>query len=199
MTEKGSVDLNGEPETVELAKKLLIALGVDVTSGSTKDTPRRVVDMYKELLAGMGQDPLSVLSETFPAGHEEMVAVRKLYFSSLCEHHMLPFFGHAHVAYIPNSSGRIVGLSKIAKLVEVLSRRPQVQERLTTEIAQAMESALAPRGVIVVLEAEHLCMSIRGTRQPGAMAVTSAIRGVFRKDPATRAEALRLIGTADNG
>lgn len=172
----------------------LEALGVDLNDEVLRDTPRRMLDGHLELLAGTSEDPAAVLADTFPAGHEEMVMVRNLQFSSICEHHFLPFMGRAQVAYIPNASGRITGLSKIARLVEVLSSRMQVQERLTTQIAEAIEEALNPRGVLVVVEAEHLCMSLRGVRSSGARAVTSAVRGAFRQDPSTRAEAISLMG-----
>jgi len=155
-------------------------------------TPSRVARAYAEMFAGLRQDPESVLSTTFDLGHEEMVLVRDIEVYSCCEHHLVPFHGVAHVGYIPNVDGRITGLSKLARLVEVYARRPQVQERLTTQVADAMVEHLDPRGVIVVIECEHLCMSMRGVRKTGARTVTSAVRGQLR-DPATRAEAMSLI------
>jgi GTP cyclohydrolase I len=149
--------------------------------------------MYAEVLRGMKDDPRRHLTTSFDADHDEIVLVRDIPFSSMCEHHMLPFIGHAHLGYLPGSSGRITGLSKLARLVDGYSSRLQVQERLTSEIASAMEAVLEPAGVIVVLEAEHLCMSIRGVKKPGALTVTSAVRGHFRDDPRARAEALSLI------
>ena len=171
------------------------SIGIDLEDETLRDTPRRVLESHLEMLAGRDVDPRSILAETFPAGHEEMVIVRDVAFSSLCEHHMLPFLGRAHVAYIPNSQGRIVGLSKLARLVEVLSDRLQVQERLTTEIATYIELALKPKGVLVVVEAEHLCMIVRGAKKPGSRAVTSAVRGVFKASAATRSEAMELISS----
>lgn len=186
-------------EALDNITRYLSSIGVDLSDEVLRETPRRMLEGHLELLGGRDVDPVSVLSETFPAGHEEMVMVRDLRFSSMCEHHVLPFMGRAHVAYIPNASGRITGLSKIARLVEVLAGRLQVQERLTTQIAEALEYSLAPRGVLVVVEAEHLCMSLRGVKKPGASAVTSAVRGVFRTDPSTRAEAMELIGVGRGG
>ena len=155
-------------------------------------TPARVARAYAEMFAGLRQDPETVLSTTFDLGHEEMVLVRDIEVYSCCEHHLVPFHGVAHVGYIPNVDGRITGLSKLARLVEVYARRPQVQERLTTQIADAMVEHLDPRGVIVVIECEHLCMSMRGVRKTGARTVTSAVRGQLR-DSTTRAEAMSLI------
>lgn len=149
--------------------------------------------MYAELFSGLGKDPLDELQVVFEAGHDEMVMVKDIDMGSICEHHLIPFIGKAHIAYIPNERGQITGLSKLARLVDVLSKRPQVQERLTTQIADALEQALNPRGVLVVIEAEHLCMSLRGVRKPGSRTVTSAVRGQFRNSEATRAEAMGLI------
>ncbi len=168
-------------------------IGIDLDDETLKDTPMRVLESHLEMLAGREIDPNTILAETFPAGHEEMVIVRDVEFSSLCEHHMLPFLGKAHIAYIPNSQGRIIGLSRLARLVEVLSERLQVQERLTTEIATYIELALKPKGVLVVVEAEHLCMTVRGVKKRGSKAMTSAVRGVFKANAATRAEAMELI------
>jgi len=149
--------------------------------------------MYEELFSGLSEDPSRHLAVTFAADHDEMVMVRDIPFASLCEHHLVPFIGRAHVAYIPASDGRITGLSKLARLVDGFARRLQVQERMTTQIADAVESALAPRGVLVVVEAEHLCMSMRGVKKPGTVTVTSSVRGLFRSDPATRAEAMQFV------
>jgi GTP cyclohydrolase IA len=173
--------------------EILEAIGEDPSRDGLTNTPARVAAMYEELFAGLGEDPGRHLTVTFEAGHDEMVMVRDIPFASLCEHHLVPFIGRAHVAYIPNSDGRITGISKLARLVEGFARRLQVQERLTTEIADAIESALDPRGVLVVVEAEHLCMSMRGVKKPGTLTVTSAVRGLFRRDPATRAEAMQFV------
>ena len=156
-------------------------------------TPARVASMYAELFAGIGKDPAEEIDVVFEEGHDEMIMVRDIPFHSICEHHLVPFIGKAHVAYIPNKQGQITGLSKLARVVDVVSRKPQVQERLTTEIADAIETALAPRGVLVVIEAEHLCMTMRGVRKPGSQTVTSSIRGLFRDNDATRSEAMGLI------
>ncbi|MDR1999218.1 MAG: GTP cyclohydrolase I FolE, partial [Frankiaceae bacterium] len=156
-------------------------------------TPRRVAAMYDELFSGLHSDPSHHLNVTFAAEHDEIVMVRDIPFASLCEHHLIPFIGHAHVAYLPSEDGRITGLSKLARVVDLYSRRPQVQERLTSQVADALMDRLAPRGAIVVVEAEHLCMSMRGVRKPGARTVTSAVRGVFQHDPRTRAEAMSLL------
>jgi GTP cyclohydrolase I len=149
--------------------------------------------MYDELFSGLHSDPSHHLNVTFAAEHDEIVMVRDIPFASLCEHHLIPFIGHAHVAYLPSEDGRITGLSKLARVVDLYSRRPQVQERLTSQVADALMDRLAPRGAIVVVEAEHLCMSMRGVRKPGARTVTSAVRGVFQHDPRTRAEAMSLL------
>jgi GTP cyclohydrolase IA len=172
---------------------ILKAIGEDTGRDGVRDTPRRVADMYAEIFSGLGSDPAAELDVVFEANHDEMIMVRDITLQSICEHHLIPFIGKAHVAYIPNVKGQITGLSKIARLVDVLARRPQVQERLTTQIADALEAALEPRGVLVVIEAEHLCMSMRGVRKPGSETVTSAVRGAFRTHEATRAEAMGLI------
>jgi GTP cyclohydrolase I len=177
----------------EGVRLILEGIGEDPGREGLKDTPHRVADMYREVFSGLHQDPEAVVDITFEAGHDEMIMVRDITLQSLCEHHLTAIVGRAHVAYIPGKDGRITGLSKLARLVDVLSRRPQVQERLTTEIADVLERALNPRGVFVVIEAEHFCMSMRGVRKPGSETVTSAVRGVFRRDPRTRAEALGLI------
>jgi len=173
--------------------EVLEAIGEDPNRDGLADTPRRVAAMYEELFAGFHEDPSRHLTVTFAAEHDEMVMIRDIPFASLCEHHMVPFIGRAHVAYIPGSDGRITGLSKLARLVDGFARRLQVQERMTTQIADAIESVLGPRGVLVVLEAEHLCMSMRGVKKPGTVTVTSSVRGLFRSDPATRAEAMQFI------
>jgi GTP cyclohydrolase I len=189
------VEIDREHALIVLTQ-YLEAIGLDLSDETLRDTPRRVLESHLEMLEGRNEDPQAILAETFPAGHEEMVIVKGVQFSSLCEHHLLPFTGVAHIAYVPNSQGRIVGLSKLARLVEVLSQRLQVQERLTSEIANNVEWALAPKGVLVVIEAEHLCMTVRGVKKPGTSAVTSAVRGVFKKNAATRSEAMDLLLSA---
>ena len=173
--------------------ELLLAIGEDPEREGLRDTPYRVSKMYEELLRGMESDPAENLQRIFPADHDEMVMVRDITFTSLCEHHLVPFMGVVHVAYIPNSNGTITGLSKLARLVEGFARRLQVQERFTTEIADAIEATLEPRGVVVVIEAEHLCMTMRGVKKPGSTTVTSAVRGLFRTDVSARAEAMAFI------
>jgi len=177
---------------IEQAVRLILeAVGEDPDREGLLDTPRRVADMYEEILAGIGQDPRPLLNVTFAEPHKEMVILRDIPLFSLCEHHMLPFRGRAHIGYIPR--GRIVGLSKLARLTDLVSKRFQVQERLTSEIADALVDGLAPVGCGVVIEAEHLCMAMRGIQRPGARMVTSAMRGSFRENPATRAEFLSII------
>ncbi len=173
--------------------EILEAIGEDPHRDGLRDTPRRVAEMYAEIFAGIHEDPKDQLDVVFEANHDEMILVKDIPLYSMCEHHTIPFLGKAHVAYIPNKKGQITGLSKIARMIDVLSKRPQVQERLTTQIASALEEALEPRGVLVVIEAEHLCMSMRGVRKPGSSTVTSAVRGIFRTNDATRAEAMGLI------
>ena len=172
---------------------LLEALGEDPTRDGLVKTPHRVAKMYAELFAGFGENPADHLEVTFAADHDEMVMVRDIPFASLCEHHLIPFIGKAHVAYIPGEDGRITGLSKLARLVDGYARRLQVQERMTTEIADAIEKALDPKGVLVVVDAEHLCMSMRGVKKPGTSTITSAVRGLFRSDAATRMEAMQFV------
>ncbi|HEX2049230.1 MAG TPA: GTP cyclohydrolase I FolE [Actinomycetota bacterium] len=181
-------------EIEDAVRRILDAIGEDAARDGLKRTPERVARMFEEIFAGIGRDPLDELDVVFEEGHDEMIMVRDIPLYSVCEHHMVPFVGRAHVAYIPNVGGQITGLSKIARLVDTLARRPQVQERLTTQIADTLEQALEPRGVLVVIEAEHLCMSMRGVRKPGHETVTSAVRGEFRTNTATRAEAMGLIG-----
>ncbi len=173
--------------------ELLSAIGEDPARDGLVATPERVATMYEELFSGLHDDPARHLEVTFAAEHDEMVMVRDIPFASLCEHHLVPFLGRAHVAYIPNDDGRITGLSKLARLVDGYARRLQVQERMTSQIADAIDSVLSPRGVLVVIEAEHLCMSMRGVKKPGTVTVTSAVRGLFRSDVATRAEAMQFI------
>jgi GTP cyclohydrolase I len=181
-------------ERVEAAvTEILIAIGENVERDGLLNTPRRVAAMYEELFSGLHDDPARHLEVTFAAEHDEMVMVRDIPFASLCEHHMVPFLGRAHVAYIPAEDGRITGLSKLARLVDGFARRLQVQERMTTEIADAIDKVLTPRGVLVVIEAEHMCMSMRGVKKPGTTTVTSSVRGLFRSDVATRAEAMQFI------
>jgi GTP cyclohydrolase IA len=174
-------------------RELLEAIGEDPERDGLTGTPRRVAEMYLELFEGIESNPGEHLRVTFEANHDEMVMVRDISFTSLCEHHLLPFVGHAHVAYLPGPDGHLTGLSKLARLVEGYARRLQVQERMTTQIAEALERELRPRGSIVVVEAEHFCMSMRGVKKPGATTVTSAVRGLFRDDAAYRAEALAYI------
>ncbi len=174
-------------------REILEAIGEDPDREGLQNTPERVAAMYAEVFSGLHDDPDQHLSVTFAAEHDEMVMVKDIPLYSSCEHHLVPFVGQAHVAYIPNEDGRITGLSKLARLVDSYSRRPQVQERLTTQIADEIERSLTPRGVLVVLEAEHLCMSMRGVQKPGTTTITSAVRGLFRDNPATRAEAMAFI------
>ncbi len=172
---------------------ILEGIGEDPDREGLLDTPARVARMYEEVFAGLTEGPARHFEVTFDEHHEEMVLVKDIPFYSMCEHHLVPFFGKAHVAYIPASDGRICGLSKLARLVEAFAKRPQVQERLTNQIADTLIEQLDPQGVIVVLEAEHMCMSMRGVKKPGSQTVTSAVRGVFEKSAPTRAEALSLI------
>jgi GTP cyclohydrolase IA len=180
---------------IEQAVRLILeGVGDDPDREGVRDTPRRVAQMYEEILAGIGVDPEPLVTVVPGAGFDELIMVKDIPLTSLCEHHMLPFNGKAHVAYIPAKDGRITGLSKIARVVDTLAKRLQVQERLTTQIADAIDEALEPRGVFVVIEAEHLCMTMRGVKKPGSMTVTSAVRGLFRSDERTRQEAISLIG-----
>jgi GTP cyclohydrolase I len=174
-------------------REILEAIGEDPDRDGLQRTPERVAAMYDEIFSGVKDTPDRHLAVTFEAGHDEMVMVKDIPLYSVCEHHLVPFMGKAHVAYIPNADGRITGLSKLARLVDSLSKRPQVQERLTTLIADEIDHSLQPRGVLVVIEAEHLCMSMRGVRKPGSLTVTSAVRGQFRDSVATRNEALQFI------
>jgi len=180
------------PRVEAAIRELLLAVGEDPDRDGLRDTPARVARAYQEIFAGLRQDPAEVLSASFDIGHEEMVLVKDIEVYSTCEHHLVPFHGVAHVGYIPGPGGQVTGLSKLARLVDVYARRPQVQERLTGQIADALVEVLQPRGVLVVVECEHLCMSMRGVRKPGSHTVTSAVRGQMR-DPATRAEAMSLV------
>jgi GTP cyclohydrolase I len=172
---------------------IIKAVGEDPTREGLRDTPERVAEMYAELFVGMNKNPADDLTVGFELGHREMVVLKDIPFYSMCEHHLLPFHGVAHIGYIPNAEGRIVGISKLARVVETVARRPQVQERMTTEIADAIDEGLKPDGVAVVIQAEHLCMIMRGIKKPGSNVITSAIRGAFRRKPASRAEFFSLI------
>jgi GTP cyclohydrolase I len=182
-----------QPRIEAAVREILEAVGEDPNRDGLLDTPARVARMYAEIFAGIHDTPDKHLKTTFEADHDEMVMVRDIPIYSACEHHLIPFIGKAHIAYIPGDDGRITGLSKLARLADVYARRPQVQERLTVQIADALERVLNPRGVLVVVQAEHLCMSMRGVRKAGATTVTSAVRGLFRTNTATRYEAMRLI------
>jgi GTP cyclohydrolase IA len=183
-----------KPRIEAAVREILAAIGEDPDRDGLRETPARMARMYEEIFCGLREMPDHHLKVTFEADHDEMVMVRDIALVSSCEHHLVPFIGKAHVAYIPNHDGRITGLSKLARLVDAYARRPQVQERLTTQIADEIERTLQPRGVLVVIEAEHLCMSMRGVRKPGSTTVTSAVRGLFRDSVATRTEAMRFIG-----
>jgi GTP cyclohydrolase I len=181
------------PRIEAAVREILLAIGEDPDRDGLLNTPSRVARMYAEICGGLHEDPDQHLQVTFDADHDEMVMVRDIPLYSICEHHLIPFLGKAHVAYIPGSDGRITGLSKLARLVDAYAKRPQVQERLTAQVADEIERTLNPRGVLVVVEAEHLCMSMRGVRKPGSSTVTSAVRGLFRDNAATRAEAMDFI------
>jgi GTP cyclohydrolase I len=186
----GDFDL---PRIERAVREILVAIGEDPERDGLLDTPARVARAYAEQFAGLRQRPADVLTTVFDAGHDEMVIVKDIEVYSTCEHHLVPFVGVAHIGYIPNVKGQITGLSKLARLVDVYARRPQIQERMTSQIADALVDSLEPRGVIVVIEAEHLCMTMRGVRKPGAKTMTSAVRGSFRDNHVTRAEAMSLI------
>jgi GTP cyclohydrolase IA len=188
-TEPLAVD---EPRIEAAVREILIAIGEDPERDGLLRTPQRVARMYAEIFSGMRMTPEDALTTRFEVGHDELVLVKNIEVWSMCEHHLVPFSGHAHVGYIPDAEGRLTGLSKLARLVDVFARRPQVQERLTTQIAEALVELLEPRGAIVVLDCEHLCMTMRGVRKPGSRTVTSAVRGQLRV-AATRAEAMSLI------
>lgn len=174
-------------------RDLLAAIGEDPDRDGLRDTPARMARAYREMFSGLSMRPEDVLQTTFDAGHDELVIVKDIPFYSVCEHHLVPFHGRAHVGYVPNANGRITGLSKLARLVDVYARRPQVQERLTTQVADALMRILEPTGAIVVVEAEHLCMAMRGVRKPGATTITSAVRGSLLRSGASRNEAMSLI------
>jgi GTP cyclohydrolase I len=177
----------------DAVRRLLVAVGEDPARPGIAQTPARVARMYAEIFSGIGQDPADEIDVVFSSGYEDLVLLRDIPLSSICEHHLTPFVGRAHVGYVPNERGQITGLSKLARVVDVAARRPQVQEQLTLQVADALTARLDPRGVIVVVEAEHLCMTMRGIRKPGAVTVTSVLRGVLRDDPAMLEAAMRLI------
>ena len=189
-TRGGDFDL---PRIERAVTEILLAIGEDPERDGLRDTPARVARAYAEQFAGLRQSPADVLTTVFDAGHDEMVIVKDIEVYGTCEHHLVPFVGVAHIGYIPNIKGQITGLSKLARLVDVYARRPQVQERMTSQIADALMNVLEASGVIVVIEAEHLCMSMRGVRKPGAKTVTSAVRGIIRESDRTRAEAMSLL------
>lgn len=176
----------------QAVKMLLTAIGEDPTREGLLDTPSRVASMYEELFAGITEDPEELFSVVFSEAHEELVLVKDIPFYSICEHHLIPFFGHAHVAYIPKS-GRVTGLSKLARAVEILAKRPQLQERITASVADVIMSKLQPYGVMIIIEAEHMCMTMRGVKKPGSKTMTTAVRGVFAEDSNKRAEVLAMI------
>jgi GTP cyclohydrolase I len=189
------MDDNGfDRKKIEEAVRLILeGIGDDPERDGVRETPRRVADMYEEIFAGVNRDPTPLVTVVPGADFDEMIMVKDIPLYSVCEHHLLPWVGKAHVAYIPNKDGRITGLSKVARVVDTLSKRPQVQERLTTQIADTIEQALEPRGVFVMIDAEHLCMTMRGIKKPGSRTVTSAVRGLFRHDARTRQEALNYV------
>ena len=182
-----------EAEIKTAVASIIRAIGEDPNREGLVDTPRRVAEMYAELFMGLDIDPREELTVGYEAGHREMVIVRDIPFYSMCEHHLLPFYGTAHIGYIPDISGRVVGLSKLARVVEIIASRLQIQERMTTEIADAIMDGLNPSGVAVIVQAEHLCMIMRGVKKPGSSIITSAIRGAFRTHPESRAEFLSLL------
>ena len=189
MSTPAPIDLERAERAV---REILLAIGEDPDREGLKETPGRVARSYAEIFAGMTQRPEDVLTTTFELGHDELILVRDIEVYSTCEHHLVPFHGVAHVGYIPGRDGRVTGLSKLVRLVDVYARRPQIQERMTSQIADALVEHLKPLGVLVVIECEHLCMSMRGVRKPGSRTITSAVRGQLR-DPATRAEAMGLV------
>jgi GTP cyclohydrolase I len=174
-------------------REIIVAIGEDPKREGLLETPERVAEMYAELFGGMKQDPGKELRVGFELGHREMVVLRDIPFYSMCEHHLLPFYGVAHIGYIPNEEGRIIGISKLARVVEIFSKRPQLQERMTTGIADTIMDAIKPEGVAVVIQAEHLCMIMRGIKKPGSNVITSAIRGIFKRKAASRAEFFSII------
>ena len=179
---------------IEEGVKLIIkGIGEDINREGLKGTPERVAEMYEEIFSGIGKDPSEELGPVFDENHDEIILVKDIPFYSVCEHHMVPFTGKAHIAYVPNKAGRIIGLSKLVRVLDITAKRLQVQERLTSIVADTIMKKIKPRGVLVIVEAEHLCMSMRGVRKPGTLTVTSAVRGLFRENPASRAEAMALI------
>ena len=182
-----------EAEIKKAVTSIIKAIGEDSEREGLIDTPRRFAEMYSELFTGIGQDPTEELEVGYELGHREMVILKDIPFYSMCEHHLLPFYGVVHIGYIPNEEGRVVGISKLARVVEIVAKRPQIQERMATEIADAIVDGLKPDGVAVVIQAEHMCMIMRGIKKPGSSVITSALRGNFRKKPASRAEFFSLI------
>jgi len=187
--------LSQESEIKKAITSIIKAIGEDPKREGLLNTPLRVAEMYTELFSGMNMDPQKELSVDFEEGHREMVILRDIPFYSMCEHHLLPFYGVAHLGYVPNTKGRVVGASKLARVVEIVARRPQIQERMTSQIADAIFNGIHPDGVGVVIQAEHLCMVMRGIKKPGSSVVTSALRGTFRSTSKTRAEFVSLLGT----
>lgn len=185
--------LYDEAKIKKAIENIIVAIGEDPQRESLVGTPQRIAEMYREIFRGMEQDPVAELQVGFQEGHREMVIAKDIPFYSMCEHHFLPFFGIAHIGYIPNEGGRVVGVSKLARVVEIVARRPQLQERMTTQIADAIVKGISPDGVAVVVEAEHLCMTMRGVKKPGTSIITSAVRGSFMSRPTTRAEFFSLI------
>jgi len=187
------IELINEAEIKKATTAIIKAIGEDPEREGLVDTPRRVAEMYSELFSGLTMDPTEELSVGYELGHREMVIVKDIPFYSMCEHHLLPFFGVVHIGYVPDVTGRVVGISKLARVVEILARRPQIQERMTTQIADAVDEGLEPQGIAVVVRAEHMCMVMRGVNKPGSNIITSAIRGLFRRRAASRAEFFSLI------
>lgn len=181
------------PRIEKAVREILIAIGEDPDRDGLKQTPARVARFYAEICSGIAESPIEHLNKSFDVDHDEVIVVRDIPFFSICEHHLVPFFGKAHVAYLPKERGKIAGLSKLARLVDGYARRPQVQERLTAQVADALDEKLEPRGAAVVVEAEHLCMSMRGIKKPGTSTVTSSMRGIFRENPSSREEVLQFI------
>jgi len=188
----GGISIMDKKKIEKAIKEILEAIGVDHKKKDLLDTPKRVAEMYEEIFAGVHKDPEEELEVVLDQKHHEIILLKGIPLYSICEHHLLPFIGKAHIAYIPKN-GRVTGLSKLVRVVDILSRRPQLQERLTTQIAEIIMSKLKPMGVMVVIEAEHLCMSMRGVRKPGMLTITSAVRGIFRENQKTRSEALALM------
>jgi len=177
----------------EGVKMILDGIGEDSSREGLIRTPERVADMYEEIFSGLDKDPSDILGPMFDENHDEIILIKDIPFHSVCEHHLMPFVGRAHIAYAPNKSGKIVGLSKLTRVLEIVAKRPQIQERLTTIIADSIMKKIEPRGVMVIVEAEHLCMSMRGVKKPNTVTVTSAVRGLFKNNPASRSEVLSLI------